>query len=138
MFAVFVSFGDQRPNTANAEKKPADAPRLKTPEVYRYKMVPGDVVEISYRYTPEFNQTVTIQPDGFVVLEIVGEVKLSGRNLEQARQEIIKKASVRLNDPEVTLILKEFRQLADDKTLGNRLFFSDCRFADQCFANQRF
>lgn len=87
-----------------------EAPQLKTPEVSRYQLVPGDVVEITYRHTPEFNQTVTIHPDGFVVLEIVGDIKLSGLNLEQARQEIIKKASQRLKDPEVTLILKEFQK----------------------------
>ncbi|HSK71327.1 MAG TPA: polysaccharide biosynthesis/export family protein, partial [Pyrinomonadaceae bacterium] len=87
-----------------------NAPQLKTLEVNRYKLVAGDVIEISYRYTPEFNQTVTIHPDGFVVLQIVGEIKLSGLNLEQAKQEIIKKASQRLKDPEVTLILKEFQK----------------------------
>jgi polysaccharide biosynthesis/export protein len=87
-----------------------NAPQLKTPEVNRYKLVAGDVIEISYRYTPEFNQTVTIHPDGFVVLQIVGEIKLSGLNLEQARQEIINKASQRLRDPEVTLVLKEFQK----------------------------
>jgi polysaccharide biosynthesis/export protein len=87
-----------------------NAPQLKTPETKRYKLVAGDVVEISYRYTPEFNQTVTIHPDGFVVLQIVGEIKLSGLNLEQARQEIIKRAGERLKDPEVTLILKEFQK----------------------------
>lgn len=92
----------------NAQKK--DAPQLKTPGENRYQLVPGDVVEIIYRHTPEFNQTVTIHPDGFVVLEIVGDIKLSGLSLEQARQEIIKKASQRLKDPEVSLILKEFQK----------------------------
>ena len=30
----------------------------------RYVLEPGDVLEIQYRYTPEFNQTLTVQPDG--------------------------------------------------------------------------
>lgn len=95
---------------AQAQQKDAPPPQLKTPEVNRYRLVPGDVVEIVYRHTPEFNQTVTIHPDGFVALEIVGDIKLSGLNLEQARQEIIEKASKRLKDPEVTLLLKEFQK----------------------------
>lgn len=91
--------------------KPEDAkPQLKTPEEKRYKLHPGDVIEIIYRYTPEFNQIITIQPDGFIVMEIVGELKVSGLTIEQARQEIVKKASVRLKDPEVTLLLKEFQK----------------------------
>ena len=92
--------------------KPSDdeAPKLKTPEEYRYQLVSGDVIDVIYRYTPEFNQTVTIQPDGYVLLEIVGDIKVSGLTLEQARKKIIEKAGVRLKDPEVTLLLKEFQK----------------------------
>ena len=85
-------------------------PLLKTPVDSRYRLVPGDVLDVVYRYTPEFNQTVTIHPDGFVVLEIVGDLKLGGRTLEEARKIIIEKASVRLKDPEITLLLKEFQK----------------------------
>lgn len=91
--------------------KPTEKPpQLKSPVESRYRLVPGDVLEIVYRYTPEFNQTVTIHPDGFVVLEIVGDLKLGGLTLVEARQTIIEKASVRLKDPEVTLLLKEFQK----------------------------
>ena len=76
----------------------------------RYLLNPGDVLEVQYRYTPEYNQTVTIQPDGFVSLQIVGDVKMGGLNLKQARTTILDKASVRLKDPEITLILKEFQK----------------------------
>jgi polysaccharide biosynthesis/export protein len=76
----------------------------------RYMLNPGDVVEVQYRYTPEYNQTVTIQPDGFVSLQIVGDVKMGGLNLKQARTAILDKASVRLKDPEIALILKEFQK----------------------------
>jgi polysaccharide export outer membrane protein len=86
------------------------APTLKTPEETRYRLVSGDVLDVVYRYTPEFNQTVTIQPDGYVLLEIVGDMKIGGLTLEQTRQKIIEKASVRLKDPEVTLLLKEFQK----------------------------
>src|SRR5687767_9179793 len=86
LFLGFLSIQAQTQPGAGLPIKPSDAPQLRTPEDNRYQLVPGDVVEIAYRYTPEFNQTVTIHPDGFVVLEIVGDIKLSGLNLEQARQ----------------------------------------------------
>ena len=76
----------------------------------RYRLQPTDVVEIHYRYTPEFDQTVTVQPDGFVTLEIVGDLKLQTLTLEQAKTAILEKASQRLKDPEVTLVLKEFEK----------------------------
>ncbi len=93
-----------------AQETPAP-PTLKNAEGdARYTLNPGDVVEVQYRYTPEYNQTVTIQPDGYVSLEIVGDVKISGLTLEQVRTSILKKASARLNDPEITLLLKEFQK----------------------------
>ena len=49
----------------------------------RYVLHPGDVLDIQYRYTPEFNQTVTVQPDGFISLEIGGDLKVAGHNLER-------------------------------------------------------
>jgi polysaccharide biosynthesis/export protein len=76
----------------------------------RYRLQPNDVVEIHYRYTPEFDQTVTVQPDGFVILEIVGDLKLQGLTLDELKAAILEKATRRLNDPEVTIVLKDFEK----------------------------
>lgn len=76
----------------------------------RYRVQPTDVVEVHYRYTPEFDQTVTVQPDGFVNLQIVGDLKLQGLTLEQVKAAILEKASRRLKDPEITLVLKDFEK----------------------------
>ncbi len=73
-----------------------------------YKLQPEDKVEIQYRYTPEYNATAALQPDGYVSLPLVGEVKLAGRTLEQAATAIAAKAGERLADPEVTVLLKEY------------------------------
>jgi polysaccharide export outer membrane protein len=104
--------------------KGESAPQLKPRSEERYNLVPGDVIEISYRYTPEFNQTVTIQPDGYVSLQIVGDIKIGGTTLEAARNTIVDKASVRLKDPEITLLLKEFQKpyfvVSGEVTTGGR------------------
>jgi polysaccharide export outer membrane protein len=76
----------------------------------RYRIEPTDVLEIHYRYTPEFDQTVTVQPDGFATLQIVGDLKLQGLTLDQARAALIAKASQRLKDPEITLVLTGFEK----------------------------
>jgi len=74
----------------------------------RYTLHAGDVITLDYRYTPEFNQTVTIQPDGYVTLNIVGDIKVAGSTLDQVHDEIVKAASGRLNHPELNLTLKDF------------------------------
>ncbi len=76
----------------------------------RYRLQPTDVIEVQYRYTPEFNQTVSIQPDGFVSIQVVGDVKLQGLTLDEAKMLIVEKSKARLKDPEVTLTLKEFEK----------------------------
>ncbi len=76
----------------------------------RYTLHPGDVLEIQYRYTPEFNQTLTVQPDGYVSLEIGGDLKVGGRNLAEVRSLVMAKARTRLATPELTIVLKEFQK----------------------------
>lgn len=76
----------------------------------RYTLNPGDVLDIQYRYSPEFNQTVTVQPDGFVSLQIGGDVKVAGRDLTQVRSLILAQVRTRLESPEITVILKEFQK----------------------------
>lgn len=88
----------------------ASPPRLTTITDNRYRLQPGDVLEVQFRYSPEFNQTMTIQPDGYVTLEISGDLRVAGLTVEQARQEILKRASTRLQDPVATVILKEFQK----------------------------
>ena len=85
-------------------------PRLTTVTEERYRLQPGDVLEIQYRYSPEFNQMVTVQPDGYVSLEIGGDVKVAGMTVEQTRQVILRRASARLRDPVATIVLKEFQK----------------------------
>ncbi|MDQ2975536.1 MAG: polysaccharide biosynthesis/export family protein [Acidobacteriota bacterium] len=76
----------------------------------RYVLHPGDVLDIQYRYTPEFNQTVTVQPDGYISLEMGGDLKVAGRNLEQVRNGILVRARTRLQSPELTVVLREFQR----------------------------
>jgi polysaccharide export outer membrane protein len=85
-------------------------PRLTTVTEERYRLQPGDVLEIQYRYSPEFNQTVTVQPDGYVSLEVGGDLKVAGLTIEQTRQTIVRRASARLREPVATVTLKEFQK----------------------------
>jgi polysaccharide export outer membrane protein len=85
-------------------------PRLTTVTTDRYRLQPGDVLEVQFRYSPEFNQTVTVQPDGYVTLEIGGDLKVAGFTIEQTREAILRQARTRLQDPVATIVLKEFQR----------------------------
>jgi polysaccharide biosynthesis/export protein len=75
-----------------------------------YKIQPGDVIQLNYRYTPEYNEQVTVQPDGYVNLQTCGQVNLANLTVEQATQSIKQKASAELKDPEIILTLKQFHK----------------------------
>ena len=85
-------------------------PRLTTVTEERYRLQPGDVLEVQFRYSPEFNQTVTVQPDGYITLEIGGDLKVAGFTIEQTRTAILRQARTRLQDPVATIMLKEFQR----------------------------
>ena len=76
----------------------------------RYHLRANDVLKVSYHLTPELDATVSVQPDGFVVLPQIGEVKLTGLDLQQATQAITDKAAQRLNHPELTVEITEFEK----------------------------
>ncbi len=76
----------------------------------RYHLHPGDVISVEYRYTPEYNATLSIQPDGFASLPLLGDLKLGGLTLTEVHDQLQAKAGERLNQPEITVGLKEFEK----------------------------
>ena len=97
--------------TQTVRERTVQAPKLGAFDAEeRYVLQPGDVLDIQYRYTPEFNQTIAVQPDGYISLQIGGDVKVSGHNLNEVRDLILTKARTRLAAPELTVILKEFQR----------------------------
>jgi polysaccharide export outer membrane protein len=76
----------------------------------RYQIAASDVLVVKYRYSPEYDYTVAVPPDGVVSLPIAGEVLVRGLTASEARDAIRQKAGERLRDPEVTVELKEFQR----------------------------
>jgi polysaccharide export outer membrane protein len=73
-----------------------------------YRLRPSDVVEVSFTVAPEFNQTLTVQPDGYVMLKDAGLIEAQGRNLEEFSLAVQKAYRGYLHDPQVAVALKEF------------------------------
>lgn len=75
-----------------------------------YRLRPSDVVEISFTVAPEFNQTLTVQPDGYVMLKDAGMVGVQGLNLQQFSDAVQKAYQGSLHDPQVAVSLKDFER----------------------------
>jgi len=76
----------------------------------RYRLCASDVIALTFPLTPEFDQTVNIQPDGFASLAGAGDVHLEGLTTAEAVEAVQKAYGKILRDPIVTLELKDFNK----------------------------
>ena len=109
----FTGAGEGRSRTTAAKPGGADGlgnPLLGGERHPLYRLRPSDVVEISFTVAPEFNQTLTVQPDGYVVLKDAGMVDVQGLNLEEFSLAVQKAYQGYLHDPQVAVSLKEFER----------------------------
>ncbi len=75
-----------------------------------YHLQRSDSVTVAYRYTPEFDQTIVIGPDGRATLSGFGTFLASGLTVEEFRQQVMKLSTQRLVDPVVAVTLKDFEK----------------------------
>ncbi len=101
--------------TASVECGPQDPSPNSTPPALqehnpRYQLRVGDTLEISFRFTPDFNQTVTVQPDGYINLRDLQDIYVAGKTTVELTQAVQKAYSRILHDPVVTVQLKDFEK----------------------------
>jgi len=77
----------------------------------RYRIEPGDTFDLNFDLSPEFNQlAVAVQPDGFVNLRGVGDVKVQGQTVPELTQTIRQAYGKILNNPIISIVLKDFQK----------------------------
>lgn len=76
----------------------------------RYVLERGDIFDIAFEYTPEYNQTVTVQPDGYVSLRNVGDLFVAGLNIPEVNARLVEVYSKILNKPVISIVLKDFEK----------------------------
>jgi polysaccharide export outer membrane protein len=76
----------------------------------RYRLCASDVIALTFPLTPEFNQTVSVQPDGFITLAGAGDVHVEGLTTHEAIPAIQSAYVNILHDPIITIELKDFNK----------------------------
>lgn len=74
----------------------------------RYQIVPGDTMDLVFEFSPEFNQTVTVQPDGFISLRGVPDMHVSSETVPQVIAGLQASYGKILSDPAISVVLKDF------------------------------
>ena len=76
----------------------------------RYKVMRDDVLNISFPISPELNQSVTVQPDGYITLVNVGSLFIQGMTVPEVTEALTKAYSKVLHDPIINVDLKDFQK----------------------------
>jgi polysaccharide biosynthesis/export protein len=73
-----------------------------------YRLTKSDTVDVNFTFSPDFNQSLTVQPDGFVALRGAGTLLVEGLTLPEMQQAVANAYRGFLHEPEVTVSLKDF------------------------------
>jgi len=73
-----------------------------------YRLRKSDVVEINFTFSPQFDQTVTVQPDGFIPLKGAELLYAEGETVPELQDSILRAYTGVLHDPQVTIALRDF------------------------------
>jgi polysaccharide biosynthesis/export protein len=97
------------PSATPGTTQGANGPVLQTPNP-RYQIRIGDTVDISFKLTPEFNQSVMVQPDGYISLRDLPDLHVAGKTVPEVTELLQKRYSKTLRDPSITVTLKDFEK----------------------------
>jgi protein involved in polysaccharide export with SLBB domain len=88
---------------AQATSAPANAPALQQRDV-RYKINKSDVLSVNFVFTPEYDQNLQVQPDGYVVPRGVPGIHAEGMTIPELKEALEKEYSAILHDPVITVL----------------------------------
>jgi polysaccharide export outer membrane protein len=101
--------GAQGMQAATSTSGADSQPRLQ--ERYpRYAIQREDVLLIQFPLSPELNQTVTVQPDGFIDLQSAGSIHIQGLTVPQTVEAIKRAYTGVLHDPIIDVGLQDFQK----------------------------
>jgi len=76
----------------------------------RYKVQRDDSLSISFPLSPEFDQKVTVQPDGYINLRVAGALRIEGMSVPEIADALKTKYSKILHDPVIDVDLIDFQK----------------------------
>lgn len=78
------------------------------PVLTAYILQPGDVVSVKFFYHEELNEKLPVRPDGFISLQLVGDVRAAGLTVPELRQALIDEYTGVIREAEVAVLVNHF------------------------------
>jgi len=102
----FVGCTATNPGNQPKVSTETNLPQQQITKEYQFQV--GDVFEVKFFEFPEFDQSVTVRPDGRVSLPLVEEVLVVGLTPSELDEIITERYRKKISEPEVTVILRQF------------------------------
>jgi polysaccharide export outer membrane protein len=110
--------GAQAGQVSQTGSSPSDttgkSPQASSPDVQfqqrdpRYRLQKSDVIEVKFKFSPEFDQAITVQPDGFITLDGAGDIRVEDKTIPELKEAIRRAYQGILREPVITVSLKDF------------------------------
>ena len=106
--------GQVAPTDSSVQAARADLPQTGSTDPQlkqrdqRYRLRKSDVIDVKFTFSPEFNQTITVQPDGYITLDGAGAIQAENKTLGELTEGIRRAYSGILHEPAITVSLKDF------------------------------
>ena len=117
IFAAVLSVGlayagqDQPPapaSTIAAAAETQGGPPLLERRNPRYRVERGDQLALNFPFTPEYNETVSVQPDGYISLINLADLHVEGLTTPEISDALRKAYAGVLHDPIIAVTLNQF------------------------------
>lgn len=74
----------------------------------RYRINPGDTIEFKFTFNEDLNEKVTVRPDGYISLPMIGDVAADGETPESLAHAVSARYAPILKRPDVVTIMRDF------------------------------
>jgi len=78
------------------------------PLTAEHTLAPNDEIEIRFPFSPDFNDRVTIGPDGYASLKTLGPVLLGGLTVPEATARLKQGFAAKIRDPQLSVTVRAF------------------------------
>ena len=81
-------------------------------EAAGYRLSPQDVIEISVWQHEDLSRVLTVESDGWISYPLAGRVQAGDRTIAELSEELIRRISQHIPNPQITVTVREYRGLS--------------------------
>jgi len=90
-------------STSTSTSGQASVPQLQTRDP-RYRINKTDVLSVNFLFTPEYDQNLQVQPDGYVIPRGISQLKAEGMTIPEFTEALQQAYGKLLHDPVITVL----------------------------------